>query len=198
MPPRVVTIKQLYRQLRIFQAEDVIITAPVMLQIKFELKYHGGCNQIFIDNPTPSDNKLHLEISIYLNQLLPQFLLSQLEAQRIADGSRSSLQLGAALAVATSFLDSNPTESPTYPTLFCWSSSENHRNYYLFAFLVCNMEARSYSAAELLKFNTSKCPQTLQGKLESDPVLCKSMPLPILLGHPAPFIPSVLHVCLLQ
>ncbi|RYP55789.1 hypothetical protein DL771_012380 [Monosporascus sp. 5C6A] len=164
MPVRKKITKKLYKQLGQNQAHDTPIPAPTQFGIKFYLKNHRHVNQIVIENDPDSQ-----DFSAEPPAMLSKFILSQLEAQKIANVSRPSNELLAVLVVTSEFLAKDPLEPPSYPTLFVWHSSYNHRTYCLFAYLTCPMESRIYSASELLELRGSHSPDTVLDKLKLNP-----------------------------
>ncbi|RYP52376.1 hypothetical protein DL769_010688 [Monosporascus sp. CRB-8-3] len=164
MPVRKRIIKKLYKQLRQNQAHDTPIPAPTQLGIKFYLKNHSHVNQIVIENDPDSQ-----DFSAEPPAMPSKFILSQLEAQKIANVSRLSNELLAVLVVTSEFLAKDPLEPPSYPTLFVWHSPNNHRTYCLFAYLTCPMESRIYSASELLELRGSQSPHIVLDKLKLNP-----------------------------
>ncbi|RYO89668.1 hypothetical protein DL766_004068 [Monosporascus sp. MC13-8B] len=164
MPVRKKITKKLYKQLRQNQAHDTPIPAPTQLGIKFYLKNHRHINQIVIENDTDAQG-----FSAEPPGTPSKFILSQLEAQKIANVSRPSNELAAALVVTSEFLAKDPLEPPSYPTLCIWHSPDNHRTYCLFAYLTCPMESRIYSASELLELRGSYSPHIVLDKLKLNP-----------------------------
>ncbi|RYP07893.1 hypothetical protein DL764_002259 [Monosporascus ibericus] len=145
MPVRKKIIKKLYKQLRQNQAYDTPIPAPTQLGIKFYLKNHRHINQIVIENDPDARDFLAEPPTIPPNELL------------------------AVLVVTSEFLAKDPSEPPSYPTLFVWHLPDNHRTYCLFAYLTCPMESRIYSASELLELRGSHSPHIVLDKLKLNP-----------------------------
>lgn len=97
-----------------------------------------------------------------------KFILSQLEAQKIANFSRPSNQVLAVLVVTSKFLAQDPLDPQSYPTLFTWYNPDNHRTYCLFAYLDCLMDSRIYRASELLELRSSYSPDNVLDTIKSD------------------------------
>lgn len=146
VPTRKRIIKGLYKQLKKGQTDDVPIPAPTLFGIKFYIRNHYHASQIFIEDDPPSQDYLGQPPLAHPSN----FILSQLEAQKIANITSPPSQVFAALIVTSKFLAEDPLGSLSYPTLLTWHTSEKHRTYCLFAYLTCPMESRVYSVSELL------------------------------------------------
>lgn len=142
--------KRLLRWLSVLQNEDQPLGPSTALLIKYSLLHnHHRCTQVTI-RLAGSLNLLHRLSSC---SDLPHFLQSQLEAQKIADGSR----LWSQIAPILTFIRFNSRSTGSfrgYPTLFVWYSRENHRSYLFFAFLETKMAPVTYSAQELLRMRS--------------------------------------------
>ncbi|KAM4059225.1 hypothetical protein HRG_007914 [Hirsutella rhossiliensis] len=95
---------------------------------------------------------------------MPKFLQSQLEAQKIADGSRLWPQVLPLLTFVQAHLR-RFDKSRGFPTLFVWHSRENHRSYFLFAFVEIKMASKMYTARELLRLRKVSAGQELYDRL---------------------------------
>ncbi|GAP88986.2 hypothetical protein SAMD00023353_3400670 [Rosellinia necatrix] len=83
-----------------------------------------------------------------------------------------SWKLFTVLVVLREYLVTDPTKTPSIPTLFFWHDTDRRRTFYLFAYMDHPMEARTYSAAELLDLRRSDGCDALREvkeKLEADP-----------------------------
>ena len=159
--------KQLLRELARRQDEDVLLTAPTSVEIKFTLQHSGRCREITVEgnsfdpllffHPYRSE---HPDLVPW--EALPQFLASQLEAQNVTNSCRAWEQLQPILTFVSLNLPQNKAKHHS-PTLFSWYSVENHRTYAIFAFLKVKMESSKYSAADLLQLRQVKL---TQGPLE--------------------------------
>ncbi|GJN85069.1 hypothetical protein PLIIFM63780_008633 [Purpureocillium lilacinum] len=161
--------KQIVRSLSLAQHEDHVLSAFTPLLIRYNLlhNYHR-CIQVSVDLGRPSDR--FTITSPY--DALPNFLRSQLDAQKITDGTR----LWSQVVPILTFIQSNIRrlgKSRGYPTLFVWHSRENHRSYFFFAFVEIKMVSKTYSIRELVRmknFSASKeFYDRLYDKLQRDP-----------------------------
>ena len=162
--------KKLYRALKRAQADDVILSAPRIVEIRFYIKNDNRrAQRVTIANDFgPGDALVAPSFGV-----LPKFILSQLQAQKIADLSRASNQLLAALALASKCLARNPLQQPTYPTCFTWYNRETHRTHCVFGYILCQMESRVYSAAELLELRDVCSSQITPDMLAFNKDVCK-------------------------
>lgn len=167
MAPRKRHIKKLYNRLKIIQADDACLTAQQLVEIKFYLRHHGHCTLASVVDDL-GDIHLHLPLSGHE----PQFLTSQLEAQRIgANTARSSFQVWTILQFATGCLEPSPLCGRSFPTLFRWQTPGSPRHYHLFAYLSLPMAYRKYSVSELLKLRENPVGQDLLDSLKQNPHL---------------------------
>ncbi|KAI1118141.1 hypothetical protein F5Y14DRAFT_438937 [Nemania sp. NC0429] len=160
--------RKLFTRLKHTQADDVPLPNPTVLEIKFYLKTNRRCRTVFVKN----DTALSPEPPIVSLERVPQFITSQLEAQRIADKHRQSIQLSTVLVVLLEYFVDDPIQTASVPTLFFWHEAARRRTFYLFAYLNYPMEARTYSAAELLGLRCAQAPETSRGvlaRLKADP-----------------------------
>lgn len=102
---------------------------------------------------------------------LPTFLQSQLQAQKITDGSILWVQVVPFLTFVQSCL--RPFGNTRgYPTLFVWYCRELHRSFLFFAFLDTKMTSLTYTANELLGMKhvnaKKKLLLQLQSKVQKD------------------------------
>ncbi|POR33902.1 Uncharacterized protein TPAR_05894 [Tolypocladium paradoxum] len=160
--------KRILRSLSAAQHEDHVLSCSTTPLIRYNLlhNYHR-CIQVSVDLGEPSDRFP----ACFPFDALPNFLRSQLEAQKIADGSRLWSQ---AVPILT-FIQANLRKfgkSRGYPTLFVWYSRENHRSYLFFAFVDVKMVSKTYSARELLRMRNVLAGKDfydrLYGKLRKD------------------------------
>ncbi|KAI8631006.1 hypothetical protein F5Y19DRAFT_463805 [Xylariaceae sp. FL1651] len=161
-------IKKLYNRLKHSQADDVPLPSPTVLEIKFYLRNHRRCHNVYID----SGNVLPPTSPNILLERIPRFIASQLEAQQITDTPRHSVQLSIVLVILSDYLATDPTKIASVPTLLLWHGPERRRTFYLFAYLVDTMESRTYSTAQLLSLRAPKTSETAQSllmKLKLDP-----------------------------
>ncbi|GAW13210.1 hypothetical protein ANO14919_025900 [Xylariales sp. No.14919] len=160
--------RKLLTKLKHIQADDVPIPNPTILEIKFYLKINRRCCTIFVKN-----SELHpYDTPIISPERIPCFVTSQLEAQKIADKFRQSVQLSAVLVILSEYIVADPITTNSAPTLFFWYDTSRRRTFYLFAYLSHRMEPRTYSAAELLGLRRSRASETSHSvleKLKGDP-----------------------------
>ncbi|KAI1373779.1 hypothetical protein F4677DRAFT_461907 [Hypoxylon crocopeplum] len=137
---------RLRRELKKYQEDDTPIAPFMMTSIKYVLKFSGAVFQVEIrEDMFPHGFKTTLPENV------PTFISSQLEAQNIADLNRLPVQMVAAVILAKTHLSEKPTTRHTYPTLFCSYHAENHRTYYVYAYLRCSMDPHIYRIHELLE-----------------------------------------------
>lgn len=153
--------RKLFTRLKHTQADDVPLPNPTVLEIKFYLKTNRHCHTVFVRNDTASS----YDPPVVPLEHAPKFITSQLEAQRIADKHRQSVQLATVLVVLFEYFVDNPIQTDSVPTLFFWHDAGRRRTFYLFAYLNYPMEARTYSAAELLSLRRAQAPDTSQSIL---------------------------------
>ncbi|KAI1165496.1 hypothetical protein F5B18DRAFT_669542 [Nemania serpens] len=160
--------RKLFTRLKHTQADDVPLPNPSVLEIKFYLKTNRRCRTVFVKNDiAPSHNPPIVSL-----ERAPRFITSQLEAQRIADKHRQSVQLATVLVVLFKYFVDDPIQTASVPTLFFWHDAGRRRTFYLFAYLNYPMEARTYSAAELLGLRCAQAPDTshsVLARLKADP-----------------------------
>lgn len=153
--------KRVLRCLSISQHEDEMLSHSTTPLIRYNLlhNYHR-CRQVSIDLAEPTD----MALNTISYTLLPQFLKSQVDAQKIADGSRRWSQIVPILT----FIQANLRRFGTsrgFPTLFLWYSRENHRSYFFFAFVENRMASKTYSSRELLRMRQIPAGKELYNQL---------------------------------
>ncbi|KAK5631245.1 hypothetical protein RRF57_006959 [Xylaria bambusicola] len=161
-------IRKLLVKLKHIQADDFPIPNPTIFEIKFYLKANRRCCTVFVQNT----DTLFYKLPPILLELAPRFITSQLEAQKIADKYRQSVQLSTVLAVLSEYIVADPIRTNSVPTLFFWYDTNKRRTFYLFAYLTHQMEPRTYSAAELLGLRRSQTSETCHSvlaRLKADP-----------------------------
>ena len=169
MAPRRALIKKLYKRLETDQTEDVCLTAPQLLELKFFLRNHGRCHHVKIRHSSQLDT-----LEYFFPENIPTFILSQLEAQRLITNSyRPSAQLWAALQVISDCYCLNPSGDQSYPTLVHWRGSNKQRGYHLFAYLDRPMASRKYKASELLDLRAKKPCKEILSRVSQNPDLGK-------------------------
>lgn len=153
--------KRILRSLSAAQHGDHVLSCSTTPLIRYNLlhNYHR-CVQVSVDLGEPSDRFP----TCFPLDALPNFLRSQLEAQKIADGSR----LWSQVVPILTFIQANLRrfgKSRGFPTLFVWYSRENHRSYLFFAFVDVKMVSKTYSARELLRMRTVLAGKELYDRL---------------------------------
>ncbi|ODA82027.1 hypothetical protein RJ55_00532 [Drechmeria coniospora] len=139
--------KRIVRCLSVAQHEDRALGCSTTPLIRYNLlhNYHR-CIHVFVDLGEPSE-PFSFPSSF---DAMPKFLRSQLDAQKIADGTRLWSQV---IPILT-FIQSNLRRLGKlrgFPTLFVWYCRENHRSYFFFAFVDVKMVSKTYSARDLLR-----------------------------------------------
>ncbi|PHH92594.1 hypothetical protein CDD83_6655 [Cordyceps sp. RAO-2017] len=139
--------KRILRCLSAAQHEDHNLSGSVTPLIRYNLlhDYHR-CIQVSVELGASTDRFP----TAFSFGAMPNFLRSQLEAQKIADGSR----LWSQVVPLLTFIHANLRrfeKSRGFPTLFTWHSRENHRSYFFFAFVEIRMVSKIYTARELLR-----------------------------------------------
>lgn len=153
--------KRVLRWLSVVQHEDQLLGPASTPLIRYTLLYnYHRCVQVTIS--------LAGSIATLQNSLsyieLPNFLKSQLDAQKIADGTRLWTQIAPILT----FIQANLRTigaSRGFPTLFLWYSPEHHRSYIFFAFLGTKMAPVTYTARELIRMRPLPAKRELYDEL---------------------------------
>lgn len=153
--------KRILRCLYAAQQHDHQLSPSTTPLIRYNLlhNYHR-CIQVTMDLGKQSDRN---PPRLSLNGL-SQFLRSQLEAQRITDGSR----LWSQVAPILTFIQANtqtPGKLQKFPTLFIWHSKEIHRSFFFFAFVDVKMVSKTYTARELIRMRQASVSQDIYKKL---------------------------------
>lgn len=147
------------RELRCAQEHDIPISGATFTAIRFRFNCNKDIRQIIISSetdhslPSPSTSPL----------ILPKFILSQLEAQRVADPNRIPPQLSVVLELISETFSKKPTRGKafTFPTLFRYYHGEWTKTYFVFAYLDLQMESRKYTIDELQQLKTTYCRDAL-------------------------------------
>ncbi|PHH76262.1 hypothetical protein CDD80_1677 [Ophiocordyceps camponoti-rufipedis] len=153
--------KRILRCLSAAQHEDHVLSCSTTPLIRYNLlhDYHR-CVQVSVELGGPAD-RLSVPFSF---GALPRFLRSQLEAQKIADGSRLLWRLAPLLTFVQAHLP-RFDRSRAFPTLFIWHSRENHRSYLFFAFVEIRMVSKTYTARELLRLRKASAGREFYDRL---------------------------------
>ncbi|KAI1817101.1 hypothetical protein GGS20DRAFT_575022 [Poronia punctata] len=161
-------LRRLYTKLKHNQTDDVPIPNHTILEIKFYLKTNRRCRKVFVTRGGSATEKFPAAFP----QHLPNFITSQLEAQRLTNYDRQSAQLPAVLVFISGFLARNPLRDVSTPTLFFWACRRQKRTFCVFAYMTRKMDNRTYTAAELLSLRGSQGSNKAHGlltKLKTDP-----------------------------
>ncbi|KAL8413084.1 hypothetical protein RB596_009584 [Gaeumannomyces avenae] len=166
--------KKLLAQLFELQKDDVDITIPTFISIKFYLKDKPRCNNVQV---SPSGDEPSLGIIDRAH--LPRFILSQLEAQGISDEHTETVQLYPVLSFILLSLPARPLKKTAcFPTLFCWHCCHTRRTRLLFGYLDVDMPPRSYTPAELLALRASRSIEGILTAGRNDPELASIIVAP--------------------
>lgn len=139
--------RQIIHQLSRSQAKDNILVPYITLVIRYNLLHNSKlCIQIPVELQEDSNRSSD---SIPFSEL-PNFLISQLEAQNITDSSSLWYQVAPLLQFILFSLREH-RYSRCYPTLFYWYCREKHRYFFFFAFVKFKMAPKTYSTDELLR-----------------------------------------------
>lgn len=153
--------KRILRCLYAAQQDDHQLSPSATPLIRYNLlhNYHR-CIQVTVD--------LGKQLELSNHQInfdeLSCFLRSQLEAQRITDGSRLWMQVAPILT----FIQANTRgigKSHSSPALFIWQSKEAHRSFFFFAFVHAKMVSKTYTSRELQSIRQVSVEKELFGKL---------------------------------
>lgn len=156
--PNLSYLSYLYSILKRAQENDCAVTTYQLTIAKFRLRYSNTISQIRIEPGAELDIS-----SIKPPKNTPRFLLSQLEAQELADLDSIPVPISAALLVSCEFLtkDFAGTDTPPFLTLFQYYHPKHYRTYYLFAYHNRSMESRTYTVQELLQLRDTISHATL-------------------------------------
>jgi hypothetical protein len=138
--------RRLLQHLKELQDDDGIITAPTIFAIKHLLQLNNRCKFIEVKVDSLTANT---PFESY-RSLLPKFIVSQLEEQKLTDRGSERVPVPPIVAFAIQSLPSASGRDKSYPTLFRWYYPPRHRTYYVFAHINHNMARRTYTLTELL------------------------------------------------
>lgn len=140
--------KRLLRSLSNLQDDDCTITPQTLLAAKYLLRVNSKC---YCVNVTNADMLDHLALWCPRSEL-PNFIVSQLEAQQLTNPDSDLVLVPPQVSVIILSAYPPEPEGKDWPTLFRWYSKERHRYYCLFAYVRFKMGRKSYTIAELLAF----------------------------------------------
>jgi hypothetical protein len=146
--------RRLLQHLKNLQEEDCTITPSTIFAIKHLLQLNNRCKfiEVKIDSLAanyPFDSH---------RPLLPKFIVSQLEEQKLTDYGSERVPVPPVVAFVIQSLPSASGGDKLYPTLFRWYYAPRHRTYYVFAHINHNMARRTYTLTELMGLRTSQVP----------------------------------------
>lgn len=146
--------RRLLRRLKLLQEDDHEITSPTIFAMKYLLQLHNRCKSIEVkidccreNYPYPVDRFL-----------LPKFIVSQLEEQRLTSRDSDTVQLPGLVGFVIQALPRAGGSSKVHPTLFRWHDPLRHRTYYVFAYIPLTMARRTYTLTELMGFRPTQDP----------------------------------------
>jgi hypothetical protein len=149
--------RRLLQHLKDLQLEDCTITPSTIFAIKHLLQLHNRCKfiEVKIDSMIAnSPFESH-------RSLLPRFIVSQLEEQRLTDGNSEKVLVPPVVALLIQSLPSASGCDRLYPTLLRWHYAPRHRTYYVFAHINRNMARRTYTLTELMGLRTNHIPDEI-------------------------------------
>ena len=143
--------KRLLVVLKGLQRDDFAIPGPYMLAIKHLLQISSRCALVEVDC---HETDLLFESK---RGSVPQFIISQLEAQKLIDRLSFQVPVTPLLAFVLLSLPSSKRQlDDGYPTLFRWYCREQRRTYVIFAFTKYKMARQKYSINELLELRNGR------------------------------------------
>ena len=170
--------KLLLKRLKECQLLDVILTPSTVWEMKYMLKSLSRVVTVKVMADETFENPVHVP-----RRKLPQFIVSQLEAQKLISFGSPQVPINPPLFLAISSLPEQATinSSRVHPTLLCWHTPEKHRSYWLFACLEIEMPGTgTYTVEELLALRNSSSPKVeecLSRLSRQEPDLSMSAPV---------------------
>ena len=180
--------KLLLKRLKECQLLDVILTPSTVWEMKYMLKSLSRVVTVKVMADETFKNPVHVP-----RHKLPQFIVSQLEAQKLISLGSPRVPINPPLFLAISSLPEQDTinSSRVHPTLLSWHTPETHRSYWLFACLEIEMPGTgTYTVEELLALRNSSSPKVedcLSRLARQEPDLSKSA-LASSLVRPTPWL----------
>jgi hypothetical protein len=138
--------RRLLKHLKDTQDTDSSITPPTIFAIKHLLQLNKSCKLIEVKIDSMAANcpfQSH-------RSLLPRFIVSQLEEQRLTERDGERVSVPPVVAFANRSLPSASGLDTLWPTLFRWYYPPRHRTYFVFAYINHSMARRTYTLTELL------------------------------------------------
>ena len=146
--------RRLLMELKELQKDDYSVTPSTIFAIKHLLQFHNRCKfvEVKIDS-FAANSPFEFDRS-----LLPKFIVSQLEGQRLTNRDSEKIPVPPIVAFAIQLLPSVTCCGKSYPTLFRWHYAPRHRTYYVFAHIKHNMGRQTYTLTELMGLRTDRVP----------------------------------------
>lgn len=166
--------KRLLKQLFELQVFDFELTGPFCLETKFLLRNSRHCSSIQITQDQDSDTSIPpVDCSV-----LPRFIGSQLEAQRLTASTTHQVPLTRLLDLILALIPSAVSRKDSCPTFFHWQCRRSHRTHFVFAFVAKDvaMPSGPYSVGELLRLRGGARPAALTAFARANPELGETLP----------------------
>jgi hypothetical protein len=138
-------IRRLLRLLGTLQSADHPITSATLVAVKHLLQNINKCSLVEVEFQPEEDGIFRFDCCF-----LPQFIKSQLEAQRLTGTRSSGVDIAPLLTFVLAALARPSSAEESFPTVFRWYSTPCHRYFYLFAYIRDEMEHRVYNVDELM------------------------------------------------
>lgn len=155
--------RRLLKLLKELQDADRNITPPTLVAIKHLLQLNNRCKFIEVKVDSMTANS---PIQSY-RCLLPKFIVSQLEEQKLTDRRSERVAVPPIVAFVIQSLPSASCRDRLYPTLFRWYYQPCHRTYYVFAHINHNMARRTYTLTELMGLRVNHTSAEIQAMAEN-------------------------------
>jgi hypothetical protein len=157
--------KKLLNQLFEVQSYDFELTAPLCLETKFLLKNSRHCTVVEVTGAGLGYGAPKIP-----STLIPRFILSQLEAQKLTRRRQPQIALTLLLDFVLSSLPAELSKANSSPTFFRWQCGESHRTYFIAAFITSNygMSTGIYPIEALLRLRERHVPAALAALAEKD------------------------------
>lgn len=123
-----------------------MITPSTLFSIKHLLQLNPRCKFIEVKIDSLAAN---CPFESY-RTLLPRFIVSQLDEQKLTDRCSERVPVPPIVAFVIQSLPSASGCDRLYPTLFRWYYPPRHRTYYVFAHINHSMARRTYTLTELM------------------------------------------------
>ena len=152
--------RRLLKTLKDLQGEDGTITPPTLFAIKHLLQLHNRCRFVAVKIDSLVANS---PLNSY-RSLLPKFIVSQLEEQKLTDRCSETVPVPPIVAFVIQSLPSVSGRDSLHPTLFRWYYPPRHRTYYVFAHINHSMARRTYTLTELMGLRANPASQDFLAK----------------------------------